>query len=165
MGKQKGFTFIEIILYVVIVSIMMAALIPFAWDVIGGASKSGAQQEVFSQARFVSERIKYEIRNASGITSVGASSISLTNFSPDTTTVIDLSGGKIRINKNGAGAVNLNSDDTNVTNLTFTNYTSGDNKTKHIQFSFTIDDNYGSSRQEYDVPVQTIQGSAEVRSN
>lgn len=165
-GKSEyGFTFIEIILYVAIISIIMSSLIPFAWNVIGGATKSSAQQEVFSQARLISERIKYEIRNASGITSVGATSISLTNFSPDTTAVIDLSSGKVRINKNGAGAVNLNSDDTNVTNLTFTDYTSSDNKTKHIQFSFTIDDSYGSVRQEYDVPTQTIEGSAELRSN
>ena len=162
---KSGFTFIEVILYVSIISIVLTALVPAAWNIIGGSVKSSSQQEVFSQARYVSERIKYEIRNASGITTVGATSISLTNFSPDTTTVIDLSGGKIRINKNGAGAVNLNSNDTNVTSLTFTNYTSGDNKTKHIQFVFTIDDNFASSRQEYNVPAQTVEGSAELRSN
>lgn len=162
---ERGFTFIELILYISIVTIMLSAIIPFAWNVIGSGTKSSAEQEVFSQARYVSERIKYEIRRASGITSVAATSISLTNFSPDTTTVIDLSAGKVRINKNGTGVVNLNSDDTNVTSLVFTDYTSVDNKTKHIQFTFTIDDAYGSSRQEYNVPAVTIESSAEVRSN
>ncbi len=161
---DAGFTFIELILYVSIVTLMLTAIVPFGWNAIVSATKSSVQQEVYSQARFLSERLKYEIRNASGITSVGTNSISLTNFSPDTSTLIDLDSGKIRINKNGAGAVNLNSDDTNVTSLTFTNYTSSDNKTKHIEFNFTISTSYTGARQEFKESV-TIQGSGEVRSN
>ena len=166
--REKGFTLIELILYMALVSIVLAALIPFALNIIGGSAKSSAQQEVFSQGRFVSERIKYEIRNASGITSVGNTSITLTNFAPDTNTVITLIEGKMTVNKNGAGVVDLNSNDTVITcpsNICFTNYTSGDNKTKHIQFKITMDDNFGSSRQEYQVPAFDIEGSAEVRSN
>lgn len=164
-SSNDGFTFIELILYISIVAIMLSAIIPFAWGVIGGGVKSSAEQEVFSQARYVSELIKYEIRRASGITSVDATSISLTNFPPDATTVISLSGGEMQINKNGAGAVSLNSDDTTVTSLTFTDYTSVDNKTKHIQFSFTMDDADTSTRQEYQVPAVNIESSAELRSN
>src|SRR3989344_2381519 len=161
LKTDRGFTFIEIILYVSIVSIILVALVPFAWNVIGGSVKSSAEQEVNSQARFISERIKYE-----GINSVAAASISLdppgTSNDP---TIIDLSGGRIRIKLGAASDVDLNSTDTNITSLIFTNYTSGDNKTKHIQFVFVIDDNFGSGRTEYDVPAQTIEGSAEVRSN
>ncbi|OGE17571.1 hypothetical protein A3F00_05420 [Candidatus Daviesbacteria bacterium RIFCSPHIGHO2_12_FULL_37_11] len=166
LKTDRGFTFIEIILYVSIVSIILVALVPFAWNVIGGSVKSSAEQEVNSQARFISERIKYEVRNADGINSVAAASISLdppgTSNDP---TIIDLSGGRIRIKLGAAADVDLNSTDTNITSLIFTNYTSGDNKTKHIQFVFVIDDNFGSGRTEYDVPAQTIEGSAEVRSN
>ncbi len=75
--NNKGFTFIELILYVAIVAIMMTALIPFAWNAIEGGVKSATEQEVFSQARYVSERIKYEVRNASSINSVTATQISL----------------------------------------------------------------------------------------
>lgn len=164
-NNNRGFTFIELLLYISIVTIMLSAIIPFAWNIIGSSTKSSTEQEVFSQARYVSERLKYEIRRASGITSVGATSISLTNFSPDTTTVIDLSANKARINKNGTGPVNLNSNDTNVTSLAFTDYTSADNKTKNIQFSFTMDDTGASTRKEYQVPAVTIESSAEVRSN
>lgn len=162
---KKGFTLIELILYMAIVTIVMGSLIPFAWNVIGGSSKSSAEQEVSSQARYVSERIKYEIRNANGINSVSASSIDL-DTDTNATTVIDISGGKIRIKYGADGTpVNLNSDDTNTTVLVFTDYTSADYKTKHIQFSFAIDDNYNSSRQEYDAPVVTVESGAELRSN
>ena len=163
-NNNLGFTFIELILYISIVTIMLTAIIPFAWNIIGSGVKSSTEQEVFSQARYVSERLKYEIRRASGITSVGATSISLTNFSPDTTTVIDLFSEKARINKNGTGAVNLNSDDTKVTDLTFTDYTSLDQKTKHIGFTLTISSNYSGQRQEFKETV-TLRSSAEVRSN
>ena len=164
--KKSGFTLIEVIIYVSIVSVFLSALVPFAWNMIGGSVKSSAQQEVSSQARYVSERIKYEIRNADNINSVSAGSIYLdvpgTGNDP---TIIDLSGGKIRVKLGAAAEVNLNSNDTIITSLTFTDYTSADSKTKNIQFSFTIDDNYGSTRQEYDAPEITIQGSAELRSN
>ena len=166
MRGQKGFTFIELILYVAIVTIVLGALIPFAWAVIGVGTKSSAEQEVYSQARYDSERIKYEIRSASGINSVAATSISLaSSISANNPTIIDLSGGKIRVKYGSGTAQNINSNDTTVTSLTFTTYTSTDNKTKHIGFNFTIDDNYGSSRQEYQVPAVTIESSAEVRSN
>src|SRR3989344_1407650 len=127
MKNQRGFTFIELILYVAIVTIILSAIVPFAWSAIETGVKSAVQQEVNSQARYVSERIKYEIRNSSGITSINSppNSISLTNFSPDTTTIIDLSSGKVRINKNGTGAIDLNSANTVINSLTFTDYTSG----------------------------------------
>lgn len=161
----EGFTLIELILYVSIITIVMSALIPFAWNIIGGSVKSTVEQDVSSQARYVSERIKYEIRNASDITSVNPTSISLTNFAPDTTTVISLVGSKMQINKNGTGAVDLNSDDTAISGLTFVDYSSADLKSKNIKFTFTLDDSYTGSRQEYNAPPITIESSAEVRSN
>ncbi len=162
---NKGFTLIELILYITIITIVMGALIPFAWSVIEGGVKSSVEQEVSSQARFVSERIKYEIRNANNINNVLASSIDL-NTDINATTVINLSGDKITI-KYGAGGtpINLNSNDTSVTSLVFTDYQSADTKTKHIQFTFTIDDNYTGSRQEYNAPAISLESSAEIRSN
>lgn len=165
LKKKTGFTFIELILYISIVTIMLSAMVPFAWNVIGAAAKSNTEQEVFSQARFVSERIKYEVRNATGINSVAATSISLATAVPATNpTIIDLVGGNIRI-KQGAGAVVvLNSPDVVISGLTFTNNTSADNKTKNISYVFTLSANYGSTRQEF-VETTTVRSSAEVRTN
>lgn len=162
---SSGFTFIEIILYMAIVAIVLGSLVPFAWAIIGSGVKSASQQEVFSASRYVSERIKYEIRNASGINSVTATSISLASATTaNNPTVIDLSGGKVRVTYGATTAVNLNSTDTNVSSLAFTNYTSADNLTKNIQFTFTLQSNFNSARQEYS-ETTSVQGSAEVRSN
>jgi len=164
MKTERGFTFIELILYVAILTIILSAIVPFAWSAIETGVKSAVQQEVNANTRYISERIKYEIRRANNITSVSANSISLTNFSPDTTTVIDLSSGNVRINKNGTGVVNLNSANTVINSLTFTNYTSGGNQTKHIQFVITVAASFAAARQEYQDSVVT-ESSAEVRSN
>jgi len=161
---RRGFTFIELILYMAIVSIIVGSLVIFAWNIIGGGVKSSVEQEVYANARYVSERIKYEIRRASGITSVAPSSISLTNFSPDTSTAIDLSSGKVRISQNGGTPVSLNSADTTVSSLVFTDYRSADNKTKHIQFTLTLTSNFAQARQEYQGSV-SLESSAELRSN
>lgn len=167
MKKNNGFTLIELILYMAIVTIVMGALIPFAWNVIEGSAKSSVEQEVSSQARFVSERIKYEIRNATAINSpIAGASSNVLNLNSSPATIIDLSSEKTRISKDGGtNYTNLNSNDTSVSGLTFTSYESTDGKTKHIKFSFTIDDNYAGTRQEYDAPAINIESSAELRGN
>jgi len=165
-NHKHGFTLIELILYVSIVTVFITALVPFAWNVILGGEKSSSQQEVYAQARLISERIKYEIRNSTGVNSVSSNAISLAVSNVENNpTVIDVSSGNVRITLGAAAAENLNSVTTTATTLTFTDYTSSDTKTKHIQFVLTLDDTYTGGRQEYEVPPITIEGSAEVRSN
>lgn len=164
-----GFTFIELILYVAIVTIVLSALVPFAWSAVETGVKSAVQQEVNANARYISERIKYEIRNANSITSITNTSCSVNSIELNTTTnaitVIDVSGGKIRIRYGAAGTpINLNSDNTNVSCLTFTDYRSGDGKTKHIQFTINIAASFAAARQEYQDSV-VVESSSEVRSN
>lgn len=165
MKNRTGLTFIEILLYISILSVMVTALIIFVLTIISGGVKNGVQQEVYSQARYISERIKYEIRNASGILSVSSNSISLSTFDPATNpTIIDLSLGNIRIKQGSSTQVNLNSSLVTIPSLIFISYSSVDNKTKHIKFSFIINSNYNSTRQEYYLSIP-IDGGAEIRSN
>lgn len=164
---NKGFTYIEMLLYVAILGLMLTTMVNFALVMIGGSTKSSTTEEVSGNARFISEKIMYEIRNASAINSFSTSSITLcTSFpsSPCTSTsIISFTSGNITINK-GSGTIQLNSTNTTLTSPTFTNYTSADSKTKHIGFSFTANANFGSTRQEYTKAIP-VEGSAEVRSN
>lgn len=157
---------VEAVLYIAIVSMVLVAVSTLGWTVVNNGAKSRSQEEVIGTARFLSERIGYEIRRASGITTVGTSSISLTNYAPDTTTVIslDASSGKVRINKNGTGDVDLNSNDTRVQTLTFVDYRSVDNKTKNIGFTITVNTAYSGGSQLFKATT-TIRSSAEVRAN
>lgn len=170
-GKERGFTFIELILYVAIVSVILTALIPFVWNIVEGGSKSSVQQEVSGNARYIGERIKYEIRNSYGINfpAAGASGTQLvlceniSNCSSNPTTITFL-GSNITIQDKGAGTVQLNSNDVVISGLTFTNNTSADNKTKNASFSFTVSQANASARQDFKWSIG-VQGSGEVRSN
>lgn len=162
-NMNKGFTLIELILYTAILSIVLSAFSLFAWDTINNGAKNNTEAEVFSQARFISERIKYEIRNASGINSVSANSISLSNFNSSLNpTVISLTSGNVQIKQGSSSTTSLNSPDMTISSLVFTNNSSVDNKTKNISFQFTL--NSISSRQEF-IETTTIKDSVEVRSN
>lgn len=163
--RQTGFTLLELILYISIVTIIMAALIPFAWNVIASGTKSSTQQHIFSQARFVSEKIKWEIRNANDINSVSATSISLATSNPATNpTVVDLNGGQIRITQGADSPVFLLSNNTVADSLAFTDLSSNDGNSKHIQFSFTIKSDYSSTGHEYQ-ETTSVRSSAELRTN
>lgn len=173
--RQYGFTFIEAILYIALIGIVMSAIIPFSLNIITGGAKSSIQQEVSSQARFVSEKIKYEIRNADDIDTLNSNfgsnfalnpshKLSLNYPSPDNPTVISVSSGKVQLKKGSGNAVDLNSADTKVTDLTFTNNSSADNKTKNLTFTLSLESNYAGQRQEYKFS-ENLRTSVEIRSN
>ena len=167
---KKGFTFLELLVYIAVISIVVVSMSQLAWEAMGAGVKNSTLQEVHSNARYVSERILYQIRNANGL-NAGSSTfgsspgvLSLVQSAPNNPTIIDLSGGFIRLKLGASAAVNLNSNDTQVTNLVFTNYTSADGTTEHIGYEFTMRYDYSGSRSEYDETV-TVRGSAEIRSN
>lgn len=151
---KKGFTFVELLLYVAIVGTIFSSLVPFAWDVIQGGVRSSVDQEVGSNARLIMEKIKFKVRNARSIV-VAPTSLTITEQDLSTKT-IDLSEGNIRMN-----AVNLNSADTRMTDLVFTDFSSA--ATKQVQIRFTVISSTGQGSQEYAQTV-TLESSAEVRS-
>ena len=164
---QEGVTLLEVVLYIGIVTILLSAIIPFAWNIIEGGVKSATGQEVFTQGQYVANRITFEIRNASDINSVSPTQISLATANPATNpTIISLNAGVINLQQGSSTPIALNSVNTTIPSLTFTNYSSADGKTQNIQYVFTIKANYAGAgtRQEYNASVN-MEGSAEVRSN
>lgn len=166
--NTQGFTLVELILYIAISSIFMLASVSFAWDVIYGRVKSYTQQEVNQNMRFTTKRITYEIRNAAGINSVTANSISLSNTdSARNPTVISVSSGRVRIGYGSTGNCPttspcfLTSNGVSVTNLSFTNLSQG-TTTENIQFTISMQST--GDRSEFQ-ESQTYVGSAELRSN
>lgn len=174
--RERGFTFIEVVLYIALVLIILGAIVPFAWNAVNLGVKSGTEQELYSTARFVSERLKHEIRNANG---VGSGSDFGTDFASDNSAVLRLSQsgtsedvavsvseGRIRVSRGGSANEFLQPADTRVESLVFSDLSSGDGATKNISFSLTVASNYpnAGSRQEYQGSV-TIKSGAEMRND
>ena len=159
----------EMLLYVVIVSIFVTAMVSFAWDAIYGRVKSYTHQEVNQNIRLAGKRINFEIRNATGVNEpVGPSSISLQmSDSARNPTIIDVSSGRLRIGYGSAGACpttapcNLTSNLVNVSNLTFTDLRVLPDSI-NIKFSITVEST--GDRQEFQ-KTETYESSSELRSN
>lgn len=164
---SAGFTFIEIILYIALVVLMLTTLVPFAWNIIGTGAKNATEQEVFANARYISDRLRFEIQNATNISTMSATQITLTTPIPSTNpTLISWSGGNLTIKQGAGGTTNLNSQNASISALTFTNYSSSNNLSKNIQFVFTVKASYigAGPRQEFNEST-TVESAAEVRSN
>ncbi len=172
--NQCGFTFIELILYVSILTFMMGALMSFVLVIVQNSEKSATQQELGGVGRYLTERLKWETRNAADI-NAGTSNfgvnfatnslaqLSLKNFTPALDpTIFSVSGGQLMVKQGASAAVALNTSDAKVTSLIFTNNTSGNSKTKNITFTLTVAE--ASARQEYSGTI-SFQSSTEVRSN
>jgi len=162
--NEGGFTLIELILYIALISIFIGGAVQFAWDIIYGQAKSTTQQQVNHNLRLAAERVSFEIRNASNITSVTSSNLCLstTDRGP---LAIYLETNQLKIGWGNSCATPTNTyvltgNRVSVTNLQFTDLSTTD--TKNIKVSMTIE-NIGH-RQEYQ-KTQTYTTTVELRSN
>ena len=68
----RGFSLLEIIIYIALVSTILTSVTYFAWDIIYGDIKTYVKREVQQNARFSLEKMAYEIRQANAIISVSS---------------------------------------------------------------------------------------------
>jgi len=172
-SKSEGFTLIEMLLYIGIIAIMLATLLSFSLQMLASSAKSQTDQTVYSEERYATERLTYEIRNAAGVNvasssfgvNLAASSTAMLSLSeassPLNPTVFSVASGTFMVQQGTGAPIALNSSSTQVTSLVFSNYSTG--TYNNVGFLMNISDSSTSTRNEY-VASTTIEGSAEVRS-
>ena len=62
---MKGFTLIELIIYIAIVSLVLVLASNFAWDIIQGSARATCYREVQQNARFAMEKTTRALRAGS----------------------------------------------------------------------------------------------------
>ena len=167
---NKGFTLIELILYIALISIFITGAILFAWDIIYGGAKSGVQREVNQNLRLVAKRIAYEIRNSSAINSITVGDLCLASSTPARNpTRIYVFNGQLYVAW-GGGTINctgmtnnqpLTSNKVSISGLVFTDRSSG-SSSLNMEYSFTVTSS--GTRQEWQ-KTKSYSGSTEIRSN
>lgn len=123
---MKGFTLIELIIYIGIVAAVLLVAFNFGWEIIYGNVKSQAWREVQQNNRLAMEKISRSILDADEINNPtpgnSSNSLSLTmqdlSLSP---TVFQVINDKLTITQAGSGPYELTNDRSKVTNLQFTN--------------------------------------------
>jgi hypothetical protein len=168
---HSGITLVELILYVALFMIFITGVVTFGIEIIGIRAKARVQQEVIHNSRAVAKRIAFEVRNASAINSVTATSISLANADTNRNpTVITKSGNRITISWGSTGPpcplaspCFLTSSDVNVNEMTFTNMSDGGANSASVKFALTISSVNPGGRKDWSYS-QSMIGNAELRS-
>lgn len=166
LRTNRGFTLIELLLYVSIVSAMIlsiAAILPLFMQ---SRVKNQTISEVEQQGTAALQIITQTLRNAETITSptIGTSASSATidvvsaGVDP---TVLDLSGGVLRITEGAGSAVALTNSRVTVSALTFYN-PSRTSTPGNLRIQFTVTGVNPSGRNEYDYS-KTFYGNASLR--
>ncbi|MCH7492609.1 prepilin-type N-terminal cleavage/methylation domain-containing protein [Patescibacteria group bacterium] len=152
--KPRGFTLIEVMIYVVLVSGILIGATSFAISIINNRTKSFAIQEVEQNSRFMLEKITQVIRSARKITTpaIGVTDTTLVLEMSDgkkNPTIFALDGSSLSMTQGADPTLDLHSGNVEVSNLTFTNLSSPNDKTRNVFVSFTLSHRNPSGRQEW----------------
>lgn len=163
---QAGFTLLELLLYISIVSSMLLVLSYFFVGTASTKISNQVENNVNQQASFIMDTMLQSIRNSDSVTAPAANSTAsqLTLAVPasaNTPTIFALSGSAATIKEGSASAIPLTSSSVIVSNLTFKN-TMRTGTPGSIQVSFTLSANSTSSRSEFSYQ-RTFTSSASVR--
>ena len=151
MNRQKkyknGFTLIELIIYVAIISIIATAFITFSISIIDSKGKTDVIQEVNANVRSALDIVTRHVRSASGLnvasstfdTDPGILTIN-TNSSSTDPTVIELNqdDGTLQLTQGASSPVSVTSNVIKVTNLMFTNLTASSSR-ENIRIQMTLE--------------------------
>jgi len=151
-GHAKGFTLLELLIYIAVISVILVAATSFAFQFLATRAKASAYQEVERNAQFALARIAAEVRQADGYNAQGAGS----NFgaNPSTLslvlsdgtkspTVFSVTGGTLNV-KQGAGAtLPLTSSKVTVSEFIVDDLSTANGKSKlfriHLKVTFNSD--------------------------
>jgi type II secretory pathway pseudopilin PulG len=166
-SSQKGFTLVEMILYVSICSILLLCLSTFLSFLLDARVRSQSITEVNQQGFQVMTLMTQTIRNGRSIQtpSIGTTTqtLSITTSNPVVNpTLFDVSSTSIRITEGSNTAIALTNSRVVASGLTFQNVSSGSSTEKIIRISFTLDSVNQSGRSEYSF-TKSFNGSATLR--
>ena len=167
--KNTGLTFIELILYVALVSVFIGAVVQFYRYIAVLRIRSQVAQEVTYNVQYAGKRIAYEIRSASAMNSITSSSLCLSSSDASRNpTLIYVSQNRLRIGW-GGGSVNctnltndypITGNRVNISGFNFQNLSNI--STKNIHYSFIVSYASTTNRKEWQ-KNETASGSAEIR--
>ena len=164
--KNRGYTLIELLLYVVILGMLLGSVVSFFGMVTEARVKNQTVAEVDEQGTMVMDYMTQTIRNASSISAPAAGGVaasSLTLVVPTAVlspTIFSLSGTTLQIKEGTAAAVPLTNGKVQISGLSFKNLTRS-GTSGIVQVSFTISRVNPNNRNEFSYQ-KTFTGSAEL---
>ena len=152
--SQKGFTLVEMIVYVSLCSILLITISTFLSFLLGARIRSQSISEVNQQGYRAMNLIALTVRNGRSIESplLGATSSVLTLTTSDplrNPTVFSVTSGVLKIKEGSGSPVALTNSRISVTGLTFQDLSSASSTERIMRVSFSVSYNNRSGKEEY----------------
>jgi type II secretory pathway pseudopilin PulG len=165
--NKKGFTLVEMILYVSVCSILLLTISTYLSFLLGARIRSQAITEVNQQGFRAMNLVALTVRNGRSIEVpvVGATTTTLSLTTKDALlnpTVFDVASGTLRIREGAGQPVPLTNSRVVISNLFFQNLSSTSSAERIIRISFTLDYKNLSGKDEYAF-TKTFTESATMR--
>ena len=164
---QKGFTLVEMILYVALCSLLLVSISTLLSSLLSARVRSQAINEVNQQGFQVMHLMTSTIRNGRSIQtpSIGATSsllsVTVVN-SIASPTIFNIASGTLRIQEGSGASVALTNSRVSASALQFQNVSSASTTEKIVKLTFVLSSNNISGRSEYSFS-KTFTGSATLR--
>ena len=149
--RNKGFTLIEIIIYIGIISGVLVAFISYSLAISSVNNKNHAMATVQSDERIALETIIQKIRSASAVNypTNGSSQNQLSLVTgTGISTSFSLNGGRLQMSETGQADILLTSNRTTISSLSFTNLAQAGER-GNIMIQMTVDYNVPSQNVDY----------------
>lgn len=143
MNNEKGFTLIELLLAVGIMSVVLVTLVFFTQSILDAKVKNETIYEVNQQGDLIMERLTRIINDADNIVTPSGggsgSSLQVSNtVGSETSIVVNVAGGVLSYQVNGASFIPMHNDSILVSSIQFSDATiSGTWDTIDIEFTLT----------------------------
>ncbi len=154
-SRKAGFTLIEFLIYSVIVTLLVGALVLIGSNILQGRVRVAVAEEVNHNGKIAMEKITYHIRKADSINSpiIGSSESTLSlnmSVSTENPTVFEVDiDNRLTVKRGVEDAAVLTSGKVKVSSLNFTNV-SYDDTSGTVKIEMTIKYNAPVGREEYD---------------
>lgn len=156
---NKGFTLIEVLIYITIIGIVVSGFIVFALSINSSRAKTYVVQEVQANARVALDLISQKIRLADDVVipteGNSGSSLEIDMPGPDPNLTFSVTGGVLGIAEGVGDPTPITSDEVDVSNLNFTNLAESGER-DNIRVEITVEyRNPESVEYEYSQSLQT----------
>ncbi len=155
--RNKGFTLIEVLIYLAIVGIALSSFVAFVMQISDVKAKNYVMEEAQANARIALDIISRKIKSANGVNTAlstfdadpGELSLSMSDSSKNPT-VFNLTedDGILQITQGADDPVAITSDEVKITSLVFTNLSAGSDF-ENIRIQLTVEYNNLGSDIEY----------------
>ena len=140
---SRGFTLIEILIYMAIMSITIGASLTAVFNLLEGSGKLNSTARIEEEANFIFKKLEWAFGDASAILNPAAGSsgqsVSVTKTGFDENPIVfGLSSGNITMQTGGGQENALNSESIEVNALTFQHIASDGEKPEGLRSSFTL---------------------------